>query len=176
MDMLNPAAFKAPRFVLFGVYALSSLTDSSDGLWSQSVEPEAAKIEIMAADGPSAEVRAAMERWYRSSVNELSGIRTTWTGLSVAIGQGSRVTVNQLCLRLHDDVARIRDLSVATVPDPIARLYLCRAIDRIDIATSDCSDGNLFAISYGLSEARRLFRRFDSRVAALGVEVISTEE
>lgn len=170
MKTVKLRAVRGHQLSLVMVFAMLNLCNASETLRSQTDELEPLEIDIRLADGPSPELRKAMGRWYRASKTELSRVRTTWTGLSVAIGQGNRQTVKRLCRRLHDEVARCRDPSVASAPDPIASLYLSRGIDRIDDATTDCSVGNLFALSFGLSAARPLFRQFDLRLAAFGIE------
>ena len=130
--------------------------------------PERSRLEISCSQGPQKEIEQRMRSWFCELEPDLSQVRDSWTAVVAAIGRGDRGRWVDRCKQLHREVDQlISDFSLSP-PDPISRFYFARGVEWLRSATADCSETRLFALSFGLSQARRMFRQFDRRLGWLG--------
>jgi hypothetical protein len=136
---------------------------------------EGPRLHMVPGKGPPEELKSRMRCWWCRTEDARSSFRSSWTGVALAIGRGDRARIEALCRRLRSDVEALQNSFPEPAPDPIAWFYLARGIRLIHQATANCSESRVFALSYGLSRARRMFRQLDSRMEALDYGSCTTD-
>ena len=131
---------------------------------------ERPRLVVATSKGPSELLKRKMQCWYCQSEAVLSEIRSSWSGVALAIGQGGKHRVEEPCRRLRASVAVLVARPPPPAPDSITRIYLLRGITLIRKATENCTENRIFALSHGLSEARQMFREVDQRLSVLEAE------
>lgn len=161
------------------ILVLFDVSQSSAGLalstrGEQAGEQET-RLEMVPSTGPPESLKSRMRCWSCQTEDARSSFRNSWTGVALAIERGNQARVEALCRRLRDDVEALQSSFLDPAPDPITWFYLSRGLGLIRKATVDCSRRRIFALSYGLSRARRMFRQVDRRLEALGCNSCSLQ-
>ena len=128
---------------------------------------EGPRIEIQPSQGPPREIKAKMRSWFCELESELSQVRGSWTEVATAMRRGDRGWWVDRCKELRREVDLLTSEHSSSPPDPITRFYFARGVEWLQFATADCSETRLFALSFGLSQARQMFRQFDRRLSSL---------
>jgi len=155
---------------LLSVLAFSGVAapTSADHVPIYESEPEMSKLEISPSRGPQREIKLEMQSWFCDLESDLSLVRNSWTEVVAEIGRGDRGGWVDRCRQLRREVDHLTSDFSLLPPDPISRFYFARGIEWLRSATAECSETRLFALSFGLSQARRMFRQFDRRLKLLG--------
>ena len=153
--------YLSPVFVAIALFGFESQKPEEE------VSVEEPRLVMATSKGPSELLKRKMQCWYCQSEAVLSEIRTSWSGVALAIGQGGKDRIEEPCRRLRADVDALVARAPPPAPDSITRIYLSRGITLIRKATENCTENRIFALSHGLSEARQMFREVDHRLSVL---------
>ena len=152
---------------LIGVFVAIALFGIVTKTSGDEVSAESTWLVVAPSDGPSEDLKHEMQCWSCQSETVLSEIRSSWTGVALAIGQGGDGRIEGPCRRFRSDVAVLLANPPPPAPDPITWIYLSRAITLIRKATENCTEKRIFALSHSLWKARQMFREVDQRLAVL---------